>query len=77
MFSVRERLDRIDYLLARIRHIAQDQGFSVSKKHTCVVKPAARQTMTGIGECIFSNTATASATPASHPPRRGEDRLPA
>lgn len=47
-FSVREPSTRIGYLLARVRHIAQDEGFAVNEKKTRVLKLAARQTVTGI-----------------------------
>ena len=36
------------YLLARIRHIAQDEGFTVNEPKTRVLKRAARQEVTGI-----------------------------
>ena len=47
-FSAKEPSDRIGYLLARVRHIAQDEGFAVNEKKTRVLKPAARQTVTGV-----------------------------
>jgi retron-type reverse transcriptase len=40
--------DRIGYLLARIRHIAQDEGFEINEKKTRVLKKASRQCVTGI-----------------------------
>ncbi len=47
-FSIREVPDKVGYLLARIRHITQDEGFSVNEKKTRVLKPAARQSVTGV-----------------------------
>lgn len=38
----------IGYLLARVRHIAQDEGFAVNEKKTRVQRPSAAQTVTGI-----------------------------
>jgi retron-type reverse transcriptase len=46
-FSSQSR-ERIGYLLARIRHITADEGFVVNEKKTRVLKPAARQTVTGV-----------------------------
>jgi retron-type reverse transcriptase len=40
--------DKIGYLLARVRHIAQDEGFEVNEAKTRVLKRAARQTVTGV-----------------------------
>jgi len=40
--------DKIGYLLARVRHIAADEGFEVNEAKTRVLKPAARQTVTGV-----------------------------
>jgi len=40
--------DKIGYLLARLRHVAQDEGFSVNEAKTRVLKPSARQSVTGI-----------------------------
>jgi retron-type reverse transcriptase len=39
---------KVGYLLARIRHIAQDEGFTVNEPKTRVLKRAARQEVTGI-----------------------------
>lgn len=47
-FSSTQPSDRIGYLLARIRHIAGDEGFTLNEKKTRVLKPAARQTVTGV-----------------------------
>lgn len=47
-FSCEKSTDRIGYLLARIRHITSDEGFSVNEKKTRVLKQAARQTVTGV-----------------------------
>ena len=40
--------DKVGYLLARIRHIAQDEGFAVNEKKTRVLRKNARQSVTGI-----------------------------
>jgi RNA-directed DNA polymerase len=47
-FSCADPSDRVAYLLARVRHIASDEGFAVNEKKTRVLKRAARQTVTGI-----------------------------
>jgi retron-type reverse transcriptase len=48
-FSFTGSLDaRIGYLLARVRHIAQDEGFVVNESKTRVLKRAARQEVTGV-----------------------------
>jgi len=47
-FSSREPTQRVGYLLARVRHITQDEGFAVNEKKTRVLKQAARQSVTGI-----------------------------
>jgi retron-type reverse transcriptase len=39
---------KIGYLLARLRHIAQDEGFAVNEKKTRILKRAARQEVTGV-----------------------------
>ncbi len=39
---------KVGYLLARVRHIAQDEGFAVHPKKTRVRRPNARQTVTGL-----------------------------
>jgi retron-type reverse transcriptase len=38
----------IGYLLARIRHIAEDEGFAVNDKKTRVQRQSARQSVTGV-----------------------------
>jgi retron-type reverse transcriptase len=38
----------IGYVLARIRHISEDEGFRVNGKKTRVLRPSQRQTVTGI-----------------------------
>ncbi|MBL8738732.1 MAG: RNA-directed DNA polymerase [Planctomycetes bacterium] len=43
-----EALARIGYLLARIRHIAQDEGFALNEKKTRVLRPSCSQRVTGI-----------------------------
>lgn len=47
-FSCCEKNDRVGYLLARIRHITGDEGFTINEKKTRVLKPAARQVVTGV-----------------------------
>lgn len=39
---------KIGYLLARVRHIAQDEGFAVNEKKTRVLKRSSAMTVTGI-----------------------------
>ncbi len=39
---------QIGYLLARIRHIASDEGFAIQEKKTRVQRPSTRQSVTGI-----------------------------
>ncbi|HEY7120356.1 MAG TPA: reverse transcriptase family protein [Tepidisphaeraceae bacterium] len=39
---------KIGYLLARLRHIARDEGFAVNETKTRVLKRAARQEVTGV-----------------------------
>lgn len=38
----------IGYVLARIRHIAEDEGFEVNEKKTRVLRPSTRQMVTGV-----------------------------
>ena len=40
--------EKVGYLLARIRHIAQDEGFAVNEKKTRVLRRSTAQTVTGI-----------------------------
>jgi hypothetical protein len=47
-FSPAGPIERIGYLLARVRHIAEDEGFAVNEKKTRVLKRAARQSVTGV-----------------------------
>ncbi|MFK7787975.1 MAG: reverse transcriptase family protein, partial [Phycisphaeraceae bacterium] len=44
-----EQADRVGYLLARLRHIAQDEGFAVNEKKTRVQRRNTRQSVTGLG----------------------------
>ena len=46
--SVPTRGKKIGYLLARIRHIAQDEGFLVNEKKTRVLRPSAAMAVTGV-----------------------------
>jgi retron-type reverse transcriptase len=39
---------KVGYLLARVRHIAQDEGFAVNAKKTRIKRSHARQTVTGL-----------------------------
>jgi retron-type reverse transcriptase len=43
-----EAADKIGYLLARVRHIAQDEGFAVNEKKTRVQRPNTAQVVTGL-----------------------------
>jgi RNA-directed DNA polymerase len=43
-----EPAQKVGYLLARLRHIAQDEGFAVNEKKTRVQRQSARQSITGI-----------------------------
>ncbi|HEX3148849.1 MAG TPA: reverse transcriptase family protein [Gemmataceae bacterium] len=40
--------DKVGYLIARVRHIAEDEGFAVNAKKTRVQRPETRQTVTGL-----------------------------
>ena len=40
--------EQAGYLLARIRHILQDEGFRINEKKTRILRPNARQSVTGI-----------------------------
>ena len=40
--------DKIGYLMARLRHIAQDEGFAVNEKKTRVQRRSTRQSVTGL-----------------------------
>jgi retron-type reverse transcriptase len=40
--------DKVGWLIARVRHLAQDEGFSVHPKKTRVKRPESRQTVTGL-----------------------------
>ncbi|MFI5337556.1 MAG: reverse transcriptase family protein [Opitutales bacterium] len=43
-----EATGKVGYLMARLRHIAQDEGFEVNEKKTRVQRPSMAQTVTGI-----------------------------
>jgi RNA-directed DNA polymerase len=43
-----EAAQRIGYLLARVRHIAQDEGFAVNEKKTRVQRRNSQQSVTGL-----------------------------
>lgn len=47
---------KVGYLLARVRHIADDEGFAINEKKTRALKQAARQMVTG----VVVNTAPAA-----------------
>lgn len=40
--------DKVGYLLARIRHITEEEGFSINPKKTRVQRPESRQMVTGL-----------------------------
>lgn len=40
--------DKVGYLLARVRHVAEDEGFAVNRKKTRVQRPESRQVVTGL-----------------------------
>jgi hypothetical protein len=40
--------EKTGYLMARVRHIAQDEGFAINVKKTRVKRPESRQTVTGL-----------------------------
>jgi retron-type reverse transcriptase len=40
--------EKVGYLIARVRHIAADEGFAVNAKKTRVLRPESRQTVTGL-----------------------------
>ncbi len=46
--STQDSTKKIGYLLARLRHIAQDEGFAVNERKTRILKRAARQEVTGV-----------------------------
>ncbi len=47
-FSASSDEGKVGYLLARIRHITQDEGFAVNEAKTRILRPGDRQTVTGI-----------------------------
>src|SRR5207253_2327673 len=40
--------EKVGYLIARVRHIAADEGFAVNPKKTRVQRPESRQAVTGL-----------------------------
>ena len=40
--------EKVGYLIARVRHVAQDEGFAVNPKKTRVQRPESRQSVTGL-----------------------------
>jgi retron-type reverse transcriptase len=40
--------EKVGYLIARVRHVAQDEGLAVNPKKTRVQRPESRQTVTGL-----------------------------
>jgi retron-type reverse transcriptase len=40
--------NKVGYLMARVRHIAEDEGFAVNGKKTRVLRPESRQLVTGL-----------------------------
>jgi retron-type reverse transcriptase len=47
-FSAPSDEGKIGYLLARVRHITQDEGFAVNEAKTRILRPGDRQTVTGV-----------------------------
>jgi retron-type reverse transcriptase len=47
-FSAASDEGKVGYLLARVRHITQDEGFAVNESKTRILRPGDRQTVTGI-----------------------------
>jgi retron-type reverse transcriptase len=47
-FSAASDDGKVGYLLARIRHISQDEGFAVNEAKTRILRPGDRQTVTGV-----------------------------
>jgi retron-type reverse transcriptase len=47
-FSAASDDGKVGYLLARIRHITQDEGFAVNEVKTRILRPGDRQSVTGI-----------------------------
>jgi retron-type reverse transcriptase len=47
-FSAESDDGQVGYLLARVRHITQDEGFAVNESKTRVLRPGDRQSVTGI-----------------------------
>ena len=43
-----ERNNQLGYLMARIRHITSDEGFSLNEAKTRILRPNSRQTVTGL-----------------------------
>jgi retron-type reverse transcriptase len=43
-----EAAEKVGYVLARIRHIAEDEGFAVNEKKTRVQRPNSAQSVTGL-----------------------------
>jgi retron-type reverse transcriptase len=40
--------EKVGYLMARVRHLAEEEGFTVNEKKSRVLRPNARQTVTGL-----------------------------
>ncbi|HVK16971.1 MAG TPA: reverse transcriptase domain-containing protein [Fimbriiglobus sp.] len=40
--------EKVGYLIARVRHVAEDEGFAVNPKKTRVQRPESRQSVTGL-----------------------------
>lgn len=43
-----ELAERVGYLMARVRHVAEDEGFAVNEKKSRVMRRSAAQTVTGV-----------------------------
>ena len=46
--TMEEARPSIGYVMARIRHMAEDEGFRINDKKTRVLRPSQRQTVTGV-----------------------------
>ena len=64
---------RVGYLLARVRHVASDEGFSLNPKKTRVQRPNARQAGNGVGGERGPGRAAGRGETAEGDPTPGED----
>ena len=68
------RPQKIGYLLARVRHIAQDEGFAVNENKTRVLRQSTRQLVTGVVVNDRPGVAAPTRPPASRDPAPREIR---